>query len=131
MIERGVCASPKAVLNFKKSVGLLIQLSRQCRNYSKLQFLSPLTKYDQEVAQGKLVDDEHQRQVIKKLERVYEEVQNYQPGKRNVFSRFFSIRRTTNAPRGIYLYGAVGGGKTMLMDLFYDCCKVCTIFMFR
>jgi protein AFG1 len=88
-----------------------------------------LTKYAQEIAEGKLVNDKYQRHVIQKLERVYKEVQNYQPQKRNVISRIFSNRRATNAPKGIYLYGAVGGGRTMLMDLFYDCCEVCTILM--
>ena len=40
------------------------------------------------------------------------------------FGRFFSKRDTlpsiTEAPKSLYLYGDVGTGKSMLMDLFYD-----------
>ena len=30
------------------------------------------------------------------------------------------IRKYTKSPMGLYLYGGVGCGKTMLMDLFYE-----------
>jgi len=33
-------------------------------------------------------------------------------------------KKFTNSPKGLYLYGGVGCGKTMLMDLFYDACPI-------
>lgn len=35
------------------------------------------------------------------------------------FTQFFSYRKKTTIP-GLYFYGRVGRGKTMLMDLFYQ-----------
>ena len=45
-----------------------------------------------------------------------------------MFGRFFGHTKKEkplaeipdNLPRGLYLYGDVGSGKTMLMDMFYD-----------
>lgn len=36
----------------------------------------------------------------------------------------FQFSKKEKAPRGLYLYGDVGCGKTMLMDLFYKNCQV-------
>lgn len=78
--------------------------------------------------------------IIQSLQRLHEELRHYeaspvihpsiedlQPSK-SIFS-FFGGGKSTKAalkdippglPRGLYLYGDVGSGKTMLMDLFYD-----------
>jgi cell division protein ZapE len=40
-------------------------------------------------------------------------------GKPNGFSRLFGMK-AAELPRGLYIYGSVGRGKTMLMDMFFD-----------
>ncbi|KAK4248440.1 AFG1-like ATPase-domain-containing protein [Corynascus novoguineensis] len=100
--------------------------------------IGPIQEYDRRVASGVLRNDEHQRGIIQSLQHLHEELRHYQappvvhptvesatPSK-SLFSWFGSSKKTTigaipaNLPRGLYLYGDVGCGKTMLMDLFYD-----------
>jgi peroxisome-assembly ATPase len=101
----------------------------------------PLQEYDDRVAQGRLRDDEHQRGIIQSLQHLHDELRDYKappvihptldslkPASKSVFGRLFgntskgkAIQEIPeNLPRGLYLYGDVGSGKTMLMDLFYD-----------
>ncbi|KAL2262266.1 hypothetical protein VTK26DRAFT_1948 [Humicola hyalothermophila] len=100
--------------------------------------LGPIQEYDRRVASGVLRNDEHQRGIIQSLQHLHEELQHYEappvvhptvdsvkPTK-SLFSWFGNSSKTpigaipSNLPRGLYLYGDVGSGKTMLMDLFYD-----------
>lgn len=82
----------------------------------------PITFINEKIEKGELYYDDVQLNVGKALQRVYDEVKSYQPEEKNLFSRFFSSRKSP-APKGLYIHGAVGGGKTMLMDLFYDTCS--------
>lgn len=63
------------------------------------------------------------------LQKIYEQVKSYQPpAQGSNLSKWFSFGKdkeeVSSAPKGLYIYGSVGGGKTMLMDLFYESCKV-------
>lgn len=73
---------------------------------------------------GELDHDDHQTKVMQSLETVYNDIKNYQPAESSMFDRWFGKDKKVAAPKGLYLYGAVGGGKTMLMDVFYGCCQV-------
>jgi cell division protein ZapE len=85
---------------------------------------SPLSRYQQFVAQGRLKADEGQAQAVTLLNALFQELANTktQPGKgrwQKLFGRASSDVSATIS--GLYLYGGVGRGKTMLMDMFASC----------
>lgn len=97
---------------------------------------SPLQRYDSLVFTGALRPDPHQRRIIEHLQSFYTQLLAYTPtptppsatfsSSSSLFSRLFSRELPEpesvppNVPKGLYLYGDVGTGKTMLMDLFFD-----------
>ncbi len=66
--------------------------------------------FDRLIAEGKLQHDAAQEAVLPEFDRIREGLM--QPRKRGLF------RRAPEPPRGLYLWGGVGRGKSMLMDLF-------------
>ncbi|UKK85937.1 AFG1 family ATPase [Sphingopyxis sp. BSN-002] len=78
---------------------------------------SVLAAYDALVAAGELKPDVEQRAAAERLNRLQEELEAAPP-RGSLLWRIAG--RKPEAPRGVYLWGAVGRGKSMLMDLFYD-----------
>lgn len=98
-----------------------------------LEPISPIKQHEKLVQSGVLRSDDHQVRIIGKLQRFWEQVLKYDPPPipeaktsdslmSRLFSRAPSVPETppASAPKGLYLYGDVGTGKTMLMDLFYQ-----------
>ncbi|ESO02696.1 hypothetical protein HELRODRAFT_65323, partial [Helobdella robusta] len=79
----------------------------------------PTHVYDKKLSSGELSLDINQQAVVKCLDAFYEDVINYkhQIGGDSPFS---GNKKYTESPLGMYLYGGVGCGKTMLMDMFYN-----------
>lgn len=72
------------------------------------------------VENGQLQRDELQESVVARLETLCTELQSHQDAPpESIFTRLFSSKKK-EAPCGIYLYGSVGCGKTMLMDMLYE-----------
>jgi len=74
-------------------------------------------EYDARIAAGTLRDDPIQRQALPALERVRTAVLNVpEAPKRGLFRKATPVV----GPKGLYMWGGVGRGKSMLMDLLYD-----------
>jgi len=61
----------------------------------------------------KITFDPAQEAAVKKLDTLARALRSYRPGRRSWFG-------TTKVPRGLYIWGDVGRGKSMLMDMFFD-----------
>jgi cell division protein ZapE len=91
---------------------------------------SPRTLYQQEIADKLLLPDTAQERVVEQLQLLYEALLNEpessvsNKGRSKSFLHRFrkssSLSQTTViAPKGVYLWGGVGRGKTHLCDMFY------------
>ena len=64
--------------------------------------------------------DVAQAELVGKLDALAAKLKDYKAeGKPNGFSRLFGMK-PPEPPRGLYIHGPVGRGKTMLMDMFFD-----------
>ncbi|HEX7081388.1 MAG TPA: cell division protein ZapE [Gammaproteobacteria bacterium] len=81
--------------------------------------MTPLDDYRRRVAAGELTPDPAQQEALSSLERLRAELvaAGAPPrGWRRTLAR--TLRRPIVPVRGVYLWGGVGRGKTMMMDLF-------------
>ena len=77
-----------------------------------------LARYEELVAAGELRPDEDQRRTAERLAALARQLEE-QPARGSVLWRM--LRRAPAPARGIYMWGGVGRGKSMLMDLFFGC----------
>lgn len=80
---------------------------------------SVLTSYNALVASGKITHDAAQEKVIKKLDALASTLTMHRRKYHGIFSRTFKRRQKSGAD-SIYIYGGVGRGKSMLMDMFFS-----------
>ncbi|NJM35244.1 MAG: cell division protein ZapE [Rhodomicrobium sp.] len=78
-----------------------------------------LERYRGMVRSGEIAADPAQALAVEKLQILSNRLARYTPpAKTDVFS--FFTRKSGEVPRGLYIFGKVGRGKTMLMDVFFE-----------
>lgn len=73
--------------------------------------------YEHSLSQRGYQSDEAQLRAIERLQRAYEEWVAYKAQRASAFKRLIS---RPAVPRGVYMWGGVGRGKSFLMDSFYS-----------
>ena len=64
--------------------------------------------------------DAAQEKIVRELDRLVADLTEHQLARKSSALGWFFGRKRPQAPQGLYVWGSVGRGKTMLMDLFYQ-----------
>ena len=79
-----------------------------------------VARYEELLAAGELREDADQRTAVERLAQVQEALEDHSaPG---LLARLRG--RKSEPVRGLYMWGGVGRGKSMLMDLFFECLAI-------
>ena len=74
--------------------------------------------YERRLASRGFVSDPSRLRAVERLQRLYEEWTAYKARRNNALNRLLV---KPPLPKGVYLWGGVGRGKSFLMDAFYLC----------
>ncbi len=82
-------------------------------------------RYSERVARGEIESDPAQVEAVKKLDLLCVTLGEARMARKSsALGWLFGARKPPEPPRGLYIWGSVGRGKTMLMDLFFETVEV-------
>ncbi len=86
---------------------------------------TPIASYRARMAEGALMRDAFQELAAEKLQSLHHALARYDPGAAGGWKARLGLSgRAEEPPLGLYLFGGVGRGKSMLMDLFFQLVEV-------
>lgn len=83
--------------------------------------MTPLEFYQQQVNRGEISKNPQQMAVLETLTSIQQQIIAKQKKSKSSFSQFISWLKPTPSIKGLYLWGSVGAGKTLLINFFYEC----------
>lgn len=79
---------------------------------------SPLAWYNSLQGQPGFIPDPVQERAAQRLDQLYHELITFRQKRQRFLGKW---RNQPDLPEGLYLYGGVGRGKSLLMDAFFEC----------
>ena len=77
-------------------------------------------RYEAQVREGRLDRDAAQEAIVHKLDELRERLRGYRRPKKAGALGWLLGAKPSEPIKGLYIWGSVGGGKTMLMDFFFQ-----------
>jgi cell division protein ZapE len=83
--------------------------------------VEPLGLFRARLTAGELVADPYQERAARRLQQLWEELKAFRPGnQKGLLARWGFAKPAPRPPKGLYIHGRVGRGKSMLMDAFFS-----------
>ena len=95
-------------------------------NYSVESTNTVISKYNSLHNSGEINFDQSQIEVVTELDQILAKLREREKvSKGGFFSKFFGSKgHESSLIKGLYIWGAVGRGKTILMDMFFELCPI-------
>jgi cell division protein ZapE len=86
--------------------------------------LGPLALFHARLAAGELAPDAMQERAAARLQTLWDALPVYRPKSAKTWRQRLGLGPPPDIPKGVYIYGRVGRGKSMLMDAFFSAATI-------